>query len=248
MLAAAMIVATLASALAAVALVLAVAVDRRLSAASRRVDRLEDMIARRRRLSATLFAGPERRVRFHGRDGLDLFLAELFDDAQRVYLEYPVGDGDAPSVSAALDQMGWAGIAVEADQQRALACQQRRERVFVANTDPLRAGNPKLDELVQDAVSRGEHLKKDARVDVAVFEVSGEQQAALMDSLGLKTHRPRVVIVSRARGAVLGKTRDRMAARGYDRVAGVGPNDVFVEQGETSLAERAMLLADGAVE
>jgi FkbM family methyltransferase len=81
---------------------------------------------------------------FHAQHGEDRALLEFFGGVRGFYVDVGANDGLSNSNTAALDQMGWRGILVEADPNLADICRQARPGstvVACAAADPTQRGS-----------------------------------------------------------------------------------------------------------
>ena len=81
---------------------------------------------------------------FYAQHGEDRALLEFFGGAPGFYVDVGANDGLSNSNTAALDQMGWRGLLVEADPNLADLCRQARPGstvVACAAADPTRRGS-----------------------------------------------------------------------------------------------------------
>jgi FkbM family methyltransferase len=81
---------------------------------------------------------------FYAQNGEDRALLEFFGGAPGFYVDVGANDGLSNSNTAALDEMGWRGLLVEADPILAVTCRRARPRATVvacAAADPTRRGS-----------------------------------------------------------------------------------------------------------
>lgn len=81
---------------------------------------------------------------YHAQNGEDIALLQFFGKTPGFYVDVGANDGVSNSNTAALDEVGWRGLLIEADPSLANICRQARPRstiVACAAADPIRHGS-----------------------------------------------------------------------------------------------------------
>ena len=207
---------------------------------------------------------------FNAVGGEDLFLFHLFEGQNSgFYIEAGAYDGRVGSVTYAFDALGWNGLLIEPhpDLHRSAVANRPAARVErVALADPGAEGTARFTALPDggsyltdrgDAASHRSQLDRAREfdvpvttldtvlrghagpIDLCVFDVEGAEPS-LIRGFDLERWRPRVLLIEDlGTGAALARDLKR---RGYEQVAWIHANRLFVRADDTELVARARRL------
>jgi len=207
---------------------------------------------------------------FNAVGGEDLFLFHLFEGQNSgFYIEAGAYDGRVGSVTYAFDALGWNGLLIEPhpDLHRSAVANRPGARVErVALADPGAEGTARFTALPDggsyltdrgDAASHRSQLDRAREfdvpvttldtvlrghagpIDLCVFDVEGAEPS-LIRGFDLERWRPRVLLIEDlGTGAALARDLER---RGYEQVAWIHANRLFVRADDTELMARARRL------